>query len=68
MYCLDEKPSGKNSDSCLALAQTVLKSYAASRQVDLFVAELLDAIKSSSFQDIHAVLRTPLFSKHFLQE
>ncbi|KAI8327792.1 Urb2/Npa2 family-domain-containing protein [Chlamydoabsidia padenii] len=61
------QPTG-NSDSCLSLAQTVLKSYAASRQVDMFVAELLNAINTASFQDIYTVLRRPLFSKHFLQE
>ncbi|ORX43724.1 hypothetical protein DM01DRAFT_310112 [Hesseltinella vesiculosa] len=62
------QPNIDAEQACFAFGKTVLELYAASRQVDTFVDELLNTIDALIVDDIHATLKKPLFSKLFLKQ
>ncbi|KAI8065825.1 Urb2/Npa2 family-domain-containing protein [Gongronella butleri] len=64
---LNPAPNNNAHDAAFALAATVLELYAAARQMDAFIDELLSTLDHIKMDDGHQMLQKPLFSKRFLQ-
>ncbi|CAO3616277.1 unnamed protein product [Cunninghamella blakesleeana] len=60
--------TGEADKANLLLDQAILKSYAASRQIDVFIDEILDTITNISIDNVYELLQNSLFSKRFLNE
>ncbi|KAF7721634.1 hypothetical protein EC973_004355 [Apophysomyces ossiformis] len=61
-------PEAGAQKPCLSLAISLLQTYAASRQIDGFVNDLLVSLQDMPFTDVYMVLEEPLFSRTFLKE
>ncbi|CAO3606615.1 unnamed protein product [Mucor hiemalis] len=61
-------PEDTAQESCLKLAKSILNTYAASRQMDVFIQDLIAHIGNLQSKDIFDLLAKPMFSKDFLNE
>ncbi|GAA5808334.1 hypothetical protein MFLAVUS_001724 [Mucor flavus] len=55
-------------DSCLKFAKSVLNTYSASRQIDVFVEDLLKYIGHIESNSIYTMLKKPMFTREFTSD
>ncbi|KAI7849555.1 hypothetical protein BDC45DRAFT_573759 [Circinella umbellata] len=65
-YMLNPEKEAENH--CLDLAMAVLQTYAASRQMESYVDDLITGLQGLAFEDVYIILEKPLFSRQFMDE
>ncbi|RCI02663.1 hypothetical protein CU098_008721, partial [Rhizopus stolonifer] len=61
-------PADSAQASCLTFAKSILHTYAASRQVDVFVTDLINNVEQIKTDNVYKLLGKPMFARDFLQE
>lgn len=61
------QPSKDAEADCTAFVAAVLETYTASRQLDAFVDDILNALPSVAYEGSHILLEKPLFRRDLLQ-
>ncbi|KAI8144786.1 Urb2/Npa2 family-domain-containing protein [Fennellomyces sp. T-0311] len=61
-------PEKDAEDACLEFAISVLQTYTASRQIDAYIDDLINALQDLPFEDVYALLGKPVFSRRFMDE
>ena len=52
----------------MGLATAVLQTYAASRQMEAYVNDLITGLQGLAFEDVYLILEKPLFGRQFMDE
>lgn len=66
--CLILKPETNAYESCLKFAKSVLNTYSASRQIDIFIADIIKNIGQIETDNVYTLLTKPMFTRDFLSE
>ncbi|KAK4518451.1 BHLH domain-containing protein [Mucor velutinosus] len=61
-------PKANAYESCLKFSTSVLHTYSASRQMDVFVTDIIKNIGQMEADDVYTLLTKPLFTRDFLNE
>ncbi|CEP18278.1 hypothetical protein [Parasitella parasitica] len=61
-------PEFNAHESCMRFTKSVLNTYSASRQIDVFITDIIKNIRQIATVDVYALLKKPMFNKKFLSE
>lgn len=68
LKCLLSKPETNAYESCLRFAKSVLNTYSASRQIDVFITDIIKNIGQIETDNVYTLLTKPMFTRNFLSE
>ncbi|KAL7313294.1 hypothetical protein PS15m_007055 [Mucor circinelloides] len=61
-------PEANAYQSCLTFSKSVLHTYSASRQIDVFVTDIIKNIGQIETENVYTLLTKPMFTRDFLSE